>query len=97
MKLGNWCGCLAEVINYSISISETIGPCPKGHLFSITEVAPHGSRAECRCKSFHARAEDGACYRLYTRGPCGQDEMIARGGRCTKVSDFSNFPYCCLP
>jgi hypothetical protein len=66
-------------------ILDTIGPCPKGHVFSVSEVTPQGSRAECRCKSFHARALDGACYRLYTRGPCAHDEMIARGGRCTKV------------
>lgn len=69
----------------SSNISDTLGPCAKGHVFAITEVSGNGSRAECQCKSFHARAADGACYRLYTRGPCAQDEMISRGGRCVKV------------
>ncbi|KAG7305321.1 hypothetical protein JYU34_009383 [Plutella xylostella] len=68
-----------------LELANSLGPCPKGHTFSITQVSPHGSIAACACKSFHARAADGACYRLYTRGPCEQDEMIARGGRCIKV------------
>lgn len=54
-------------------------------MFSIMEVGTNSSRAECTCKPFHARADDGACYRLYTRGPCEADEMVSRGGRCVKV------------
>nr|XP_049696913.1 uncharacterized protein LOC110371023 isoform X2 [Helicoverpa armigera] len=87
---GPKCGCESHLPHYHNETGacyelDSLGPCPRGHIFSIAEVAPHGSRAECRCKSFHARAQDGACYRLYTRGPCAQDEMIARGGRCIKV------------
>ncbi|OWR44361.1 hypothetical protein KGM_202658 [Danaus plexippus plexippus] len=84
------CGCEEHLPHYSRDAQgcfelDTLGPCSKGHVFSISEVSVNGSRAECHCKRFHARAADGACYRLYTRGPCDQDEMINRGGRCTKV------------
>ncbi|VVC92270.1 unnamed protein product [Leptidea sinapis] len=64
---------------------DSLGPCSKGHTFALSEVSSNGSRAQCKCKPFHARATDGMCYRLYTRGPCAQDEMISRGGRCIKV------------
>ncbi|XP_053600050.1 uncharacterized protein LOC128669324 [Plodia interpunctella] len=87
---GSKCGCEPHLPHYHNETGacyelDGIGPCPKGHVFSINEVSPQGSRAECTCKSFHARASDGACYRLYTRGPCASDEMISRGGRCTKL------------
>ncbi|GBP48280.1 hypothetical protein EVAR_43000_1 [Eumeta japonica] len=87
---GGRCGCDPTLPHYHASTDacyeiDSIGPCPKGHIFSITEVNEYGSKAECTCKAFHARAADGVCYRLYTRGPCAHDEMISRGGRCTKV------------
>nr|XP_026491229.1 uncharacterized protein LOC113397208 [Vanessa tameamea]XP_026491230.1 uncharacterized protein LOC113397208 [Vanessa tameamea]XP_026491231.1 uncharacterized protein LOC113397208 [Vanessa tameamea]XP_026491232.1 uncharacterized protein LOC113397208 [Vanessa tameamea]XP_026491233.1 uncharacterized protein LOC113397208 [Vanessa tameamea]XP_026491234.1 uncharacterized protein LOC113397208 [Vanessa tameamea] len=87
---GARCGCEAHLPHYHNATQgcyelDSLGPCPKGHVFVISEVTGNGSRAECKCKNFHARADDGACYRLYTRGPCGQDEMISRGGRCVKV------------
>ncbi|XP_049865323.1 uncharacterized protein LOC126366286 [Pectinophora gossypiella] len=86
---GSKCGCEPHMPHYHNETQacyelDTIGPCPKGHVFSIT-ASTEAYHAECRCKSFHARAADGACYRLYTRGPCAVDEMVARGGRCTKV------------
>ncbi|KPJ10526.1 hypothetical protein RR48_06320 [Papilio machaon] len=92
---GGRCGCDAYLPHYHNDTGacyelDTLGPCTKGHVFTIAEVTERGSRAECRCKSFHARAFDGSCYRLYTRGPCKNDEMIARGGRCTKVASCSS-------
>ncbi|CAH0717424.1 unnamed protein product, partial [Brenthis ino] len=85
---GGKCGCESHLPHYHNETQgcyelDSLGPCPKGHTFSLAGAG--AARAQCSCKGFHARAADGACYRLYTRGPCAQDEMIARGGNCTKV------------
>ncbi|XP_050681564.1 uncharacterized protein LOC126976973 [Leptidea sinapis] len=84
------CGCERYLPQYHSETQkcfelDSLGPCSKGHTFALSEVSSNGSRAQCKCKPFHARATDGMCYRLYTRGPCAQDEMISRGGRCIKV------------
>ncbi|XP_045492520.1 uncharacterized protein LOC123691967 [Colias croceus] len=86
---GAKCGCEPHLPHYHNETEgcyelDTSGPCPKGHTFSLAQSGA-SRRAQCTCRAFHARAADGACYRLYTRGPCAHDEMLARDGRCTKV------------
>ncbi|GLH01227.1 Uncharacterized protein GBIM_07404 [Gryllus bimaculatus] len=48
--------------------------------------APGEARARCRCKAGHVPwARDGACYRLYTRGPCPEGQFLLDRGTCATL------------
>lgn len=64
-------------------ILDTPGPCPPGHVF---QVGDQDDRATCQCKEGYVPWDDGFCYRLYTRGPCGPNQFLINATSC--VNNF---------
>lgn len=64
----------------------TIGPCAMGHVFVVGDngLSKTQSRATCQCKEGYAIWNDGACYRMYTRGPCREGEFLLNSTACIK-------------
>lgn len=71
-----------ESTNY-FSIVGSIGPCPMGHVFIISDNNIESTvSASCQCKEGYVLWEDGYCYRQYTRGPCDESEFIVNSTTC---------------
>ncbi|XP_011296245.2 uncharacterized protein LOC101892649 isoform X1 [Musca domestica] len=72
----------------------TPGPCPPGNIFTLPENVTGGederdlstlmARAQCQCKEGYVPWSDGFCYRLYTRGPCDQNEFLVNATTCVE-------------
>lgn len=58
----------------------------KGHTFVLSETSLSSgrtpSRATCQCKEGYVPWSDGFCYRLYTRGPCGDGQFVINTTSC---------------
>jgi hypothetical protein len=42
------------------------------------------AKANCYCKEGYVEWKDGYCYRLYTRGPCEENNFITDSNKCMK-------------
>lgn len=52
-----------------------------GHVFIVAENSV-GGHASCQCKEGYSLWKDGYCYRMYTRGPCDEDEFLINATSC---------------
>jgi len=50
------------------------------------EELPNATRAMCKCKEGHVLwSENGACYRLYTQGPCSPGQFLVNATTCVPI------------
>lgn len=67
------------------------GPCPNhGYEFTFNEI---GHQALCECKTGYVLMHDGLCYRLYTKGPCKDGEVISDTKTCISNPCQKNYLY----
>lgn len=76
---------------YALGSSE---PC-LNHGFEFV-IGDNEKYAKCRCKADYVKMNDGFCYRLYTRGPCDEGEVVSSENTCIPnpcQKNFLYFPY----
>lgn len=67
------------------------GPCPNhGYEFTVNE---KDQQASCKCKSGYVVMSNGLCYRLFTKGPCQDGEVVSDVKTCISNPCRKNFLY----
>lgn len=88
------CGCELDLPQYYKKTDQcfeigSTGPCPNhGYEFTFDE---KNQEARCKCKTGYVVMPDGLCYRLFTKGPCKNGDLVSDVNTCITNPCQKNF------
>ncbi|XP_033216033.1 uncharacterized protein LOC117172337 isoform X2 [Belonocnema kinseyi] len=92
---GGNCGCHSDLPHYYVPNKMCyqlggIGPCLSGQHFVITHEGENLDdqnplQATCQCKPGYVPYKNGLCYRVYTKGPCENGNILVNSTSCLPV------------